>query len=83
MGDPSFVKGLPWDVGTANNTSYFPRQDTDACDPVADQSEFVAGNMSTALSLFVSRREEDTDMKTQWSRTATTTICIAMMDRVL
>lgn len=43
MGDPSFVKGLPWDVGTANNTSYFPRQDTDACDPVADQSEFAVG----------------------------------------
>ncbi|CAN8103920.1 unnamed protein product [Discula destructiva] len=36
-GDPSFVKDLPWDQGTANNTSFFPRQDNAACDPVADQ----------------------------------------------
>lgn len=36
-GDPSFVKDLSWDQGTANNTSFFPRQDNTACDPVADQ----------------------------------------------
>lgn len=36
-GDPSFVKDLSWDQGTANNTSFFPRQDSAACDPVADQ----------------------------------------------
>lgn len=38
-GDPSFVKDLSWDQGTANNTSFFPRQDNAACDPVADQSK--------------------------------------------
>ncbi|KAF3766165.1 family 5 carbohydrate esterase [Cryphonectria parasitica EP155] len=37
FGDPSFVKGLSWDRGTANNTSYFPRQNNTACDPVAAQ----------------------------------------------
>ncbi|KUI62785.1 Acetylxylan esterase 2 [Cytospora mali] len=35
MGDPSFVAGLPWDNGTADNVSYFPRLNTSACDPVA------------------------------------------------
>ncbi|PSR80844.1 cutinase [Coniella lustricola] len=37
FGDPSFVKDLAWDRGTANNTSYFPRQNNTACEPVADQ----------------------------------------------
>lgn len=41
-GDPSFVKGLSWDQGTANNTSYFPRQDNDACEPIADICETPA-----------------------------------------
>ncbi|PSS05187.1 cutinase-domain-containing protein [Coniella lustricola] len=35
MGDPTFVKGLPWDRGNASNVSYFPRQDNGACKPVA------------------------------------------------
>lgn len=38
-GDPSFVRGLSWDEGTANNTSFFPRQDNDACQPVAGKRE--------------------------------------------
>lgn len=42
MGDPSFVAGLSWDNGTAENVSYFPRLDTASCDPVADKSEFVS-----------------------------------------
>lgn len=38
-GDPSFVKGQAWDQGTANGTSYFPREDNAACGPIADQGE--------------------------------------------
>lgn len=37
MGDPSFVAGLSWDNGTAENVSYFPRLDTASCDPIADK----------------------------------------------
>jgi hypothetical protein len=39
MGDPSFVAGLSWDNGTAENVSYFPRLDTASCDPIADKSK--------------------------------------------
>lgn len=36
MGDPSWVNGTSWNAGTATNgTSYFPRLDNSACDPVA------------------------------------------------
>lgn len=41
MGDPSYVTGLSWDNGTAENVSYFPRLDTASCDPVADKSKFT------------------------------------------
>lgn len=38
MGDPSWVNGTSWDAGTADNgTSYFPRLNNTACDPVADK----------------------------------------------
>ncbi|ROV98007.1 hypothetical protein VMCG_06955 [Cytospora schulzeri] len=37
VGDPSFVKGLPWDRGNASNGSFFPRLDTTSCLPVADK----------------------------------------------
>ncbi|KUI63425.1 Acetylxylan esterase 2 [Cytospora mali] len=37
MGDPSFVKDLPWDRGDASNESYFPRLNNEGCIPVAEK----------------------------------------------
>ncbi|CAN8102024.1 unnamed protein product [Discula destructiva] len=37
MGDPSFVKGQSWNRGDAANVSFFPRQDNQACKPIAPQ----------------------------------------------
>lgn len=37
MGDPSWVYNQTWDYGTATGTSYFPRNDSAACEPVADK----------------------------------------------
>lgn len=48
MGDPSFVTGLAWDNGTAENVSYFPRLDTASCDPVADKSKLFVASQDPA-----------------------------------